>query len=171
MRRVIIALAATIAGLLASATPINAAPSATLTSPMADGGLVQKVQVYPRHYYRQHPYGAPPVVHACRPLSTPCRPLSTSCHPLSTSCRPLSTSCRRHVRQAVANITTGMVKTASTPATTGPTWERGRSRNARTLLCCTHSRAAWRQSFTFPHTCSENAAAVKVEDWYIKDRE
>ena len=66
MRRVIIALAATIAGLMASATPINAAPSATLTSPMADGGLVQKVQVYPRHYYRQHPYGAhvvPPVVH------------------------------------------------------------------------------------------------------------
>ena len=68
MRRVIIALAATIAGLMASATPINAAPSATLTSPMADGGLVQKVQVYPRHYYRQHPYGAPPVVHAVPPV-------------------------------------------------------------------------------------------------------
>jgi hypothetical protein len=68
MRRVIIALAATIAGLLASATPSNAAPSATLTSPMADGGLVQKVQVYPRHYYRQHPYGAPPVVHAVPPV-------------------------------------------------------------------------------------------------------
>ena len=65
MRRVIIALAATIAGLLASATPSNAAPSATLTSPMADGGLVQKVQVYPRHYY---PYGAPPVVHAVPPV-------------------------------------------------------------------------------------------------------
>ena len=107
----------------------------------------------------------------CCPLSTSCHPLSTSCHPLSTSCRPLSTSCRRHVRQAVANITTGMVKTASTPATTGPTLERGRSRNARTLLCCTHRRAAWPQSFTFPPTCSENAAAVKVEDWYIKDRE
>ena len=62
MRRVIIALAATIAGLMASATPINAAPSATLTSPMADGGLVQKVQIFPRRYYRQHPYAAPPVV-------------------------------------------------------------------------------------------------------------
>ena len=76
MRRVIIALAATIAGLMASATPINAAPSATLTSPMADGGLVQKVQVYPRHYYRQHPYGAhvvPPVVHVVPP------PRPTSC--------------------------------------------------------------------------------------------
>ena len=57
MRRVIIALAATIAGLIASATPSNAAPSATLTSPTADDGLVQKVQIFPRRYYRQYPYG------------------------------------------------------------------------------------------------------------------
>ena len=62
MRRVIIALAATIAGLTASATSSNAAPSATLTSPMADDGLVQTVQIFPRRYYRQHPYGTPPVV-------------------------------------------------------------------------------------------------------------
>ena len=62
MRRVIIALAATIAGLISSATPSNAAPSATLASPTADDGLVQKVQIFPRRYYRQYPYGAPPVV-------------------------------------------------------------------------------------------------------------
>jgi hypothetical protein len=64
MRRVIIALAATIAGLMISATPSNAALSATLTSPTADDGLVQKVQIFPRRYYRQYPYGAPPVVGA-----------------------------------------------------------------------------------------------------------
>ena len=74
MRRVIIALAATIAGLIASATPSNAAPSATLTSATADDGLVQKVQIFPRRYYRQYPYGAPPVVGECSPLSPSCRP-------------------------------------------------------------------------------------------------
>ena len=62
MRHAHIALAATIAGLMVSATPSNAAPGATLTSPAADDGLVQKVQIFPRRYYRQYPYGAPPAV-------------------------------------------------------------------------------------------------------------
>ena len=55
MRHAHIALAATIAGLMVSATPSNAAPGATLTSPAADDGLVQKVQIFPRRYYRQYP--------------------------------------------------------------------------------------------------------------------
>ena len=41
MRHAHIALAAAIAGLMVSATPSNAAPGATLTSPAADDGLVR----------------------------------------------------------------------------------------------------------------------------------
>ena len=42
MRHAHIALAATIAGLMVSATPSNAAPGTSLTSPAADEGLVQR---------------------------------------------------------------------------------------------------------------------------------
>jgi hypothetical protein len=62
MRHAHIALAAIIAGLMVSATPSNAAPSVTLTAPTVKNGLVQKVQIFRRRYYRQYPYGAPPVV-------------------------------------------------------------------------------------------------------------
>ena len=125
MHQVIIALAATIVGLMTSATPINAAQAQLRPHQWPTAAWSRRSR-----FIRAIITGNIPM--ALLRLSTPCRPLSTPCHPLSTSCRPLSTSCRRHVRQAVANITTGMVKTASTPATTGPMSDHGRSRNART---------------------------------------
>lgn len=63
MRHVLIAVVTVIAGLLFSAASSHAAPTAVLTAPTtAGGGLVQRVQIFPRRYYRQYPYGAPPVV-------------------------------------------------------------------------------------------------------------
>ena len=94
MRRVIIALAATIAGLTASATSSNAAPSATLTSPMADDGLVQTVQIFPRRYYRQHPYGTPPVV-GVQPV-VPVVPPAVAQEPVIVVPPPRPTSCGQY---------------------------------------------------------------------------
>lgn len=64
MRHGLIAVVAIIAGLIFAAASSRAAPGAVLTAPAAtvDGGLVQKIQIFPRRYYRQYPYGAPPVV-------------------------------------------------------------------------------------------------------------
>jgi hypothetical protein len=63
MRHGLIAVVAVIAGLIFAAAASQAAPSTVLTAPTAaEGGLVQKVQIFPRRYYRQYPYGAPPVV-------------------------------------------------------------------------------------------------------------
>ena len=73
MRRVIIALAATIAALISSATPSNAAPSATLASPTADDGLVQKVQIFRAVITGNIPMALLPSL-GCRPLSPSCRP-------------------------------------------------------------------------------------------------
>ena len=119
MRHAHIALAATIAGLMVSPTPSNAAPGATLTSPAADDGLVQKVQIFPRRYYRQYPYGAPPAVVV--PHVVPVVPPAVAGEPVIVVPPPR--------RQAVENIATGTAKTASTPATTGLTSDRGRNRS------------------------------------------
>ena len=73
MRHAHIALAATIAGLMVSATPSNAAPSATLTSPAADDGLVQKVQIFRAVITGNIPMALLPPSW-CRPLSPSCRP-------------------------------------------------------------------------------------------------
>jgi hypothetical protein len=64
MRHILIAVVAIIAGLIFAAASSHAAPGTVLTAPAAtvEGGLVQKVQIFPRRYYRQYPYGAPPVV-------------------------------------------------------------------------------------------------------------
>jgi hypothetical protein len=65
MRHGLIAVVAIIAGLSFAAASSHAAPSSVLTVPAttADEGFVQKVQVFPRRYYRRYgPYGAPPVV-------------------------------------------------------------------------------------------------------------
>ena len=64
MRHVLIVSLAVIAGMSITATPINAAPGAGLavSATTADASLVEKVQVFPRRYYRRYPYGAPPVV-------------------------------------------------------------------------------------------------------------
>jgi hypothetical protein len=67
MRHVLVALGALTAGLLVAAAPSHAAPSTPLTTPAMtpDAGLVQKVQVFPRRYYRRYgygPYAAPPPV-------------------------------------------------------------------------------------------------------------
>src|SRR5262245_51674978 len=73
MRQVLIAVLAVIAGLTISATPSNATPAAGLSAPVmrADDGLIQKVQIFPRRYYRQYPYGAPPVVVPAVPVAPP----------------------------------------------------------------------------------------------------
>ena len=64
MRHGLIAVVAIVAGVIFAAASSHAAPSTVLAVPAAtvEGGLVQKVQIFPRRYYRQHPYGAPPVV-------------------------------------------------------------------------------------------------------------
>ena len=63
MRHRLIAVVAIIAGLIVAAPSSHAAPASDLAAPAtAEGGLVQKVQIFPRRYYRQYPYGAPPVV-------------------------------------------------------------------------------------------------------------
>ena len=63
MRHGLISVVAIIAGLIFAAASSQAAPGTVLTAPTAaEGGLVQKVQIFPRRYYRQYPYGAPPVV-------------------------------------------------------------------------------------------------------------
>jgi hypothetical protein len=64
MRYVLFAALVAIAGLMASATPGNAAPGPSLAAPPATAvsGMIEKVQIFPRRYYRQYPYGAPPVV-------------------------------------------------------------------------------------------------------------
>lgn len=62
MRRGLIAVVAIIAGLIFAAASSHAAPVTVLTLKTVEGGLVQKVQIFPRRYYRKYPYGAPPVV-------------------------------------------------------------------------------------------------------------
>jgi hypothetical protein len=64
MRHGLIAVVAIIAGLIVAAGTSNAAPATVLTAPAAtaEGSLVQEVQIFPRRYYRQYPYGAPAVV-------------------------------------------------------------------------------------------------------------
>ena len=91
MRHAHIALAATIAGLMVSATPSNAGPSTSLTSPAADDGLVQKVQIFPRRYYRQYPYGAPPAVVV--PPVVPVVPPAVAGEPVIVVPPPRPTSC------------------------------------------------------------------------------
>ena len=91
MRHAHIALAATIAGLMVSATPSNAEPSTSLTSPAADDGLVQKVQIFPRRYYRQYLYGAPPAVVV--PPVVPVVPPAVAGEPVIVVPPPRPTSC------------------------------------------------------------------------------
>jgi hypothetical protein len=63
MRHGPIAVAALVAGLISAAASSHAAPSTVLTAAATEAGLVQKVQVFPRRYYRRYgygPYAAPP---------------------------------------------------------------------------------------------------------------
>ena len=64
MRHVLIAALAVAAGLMVSARSSDAAPGPVLPAPQttAENGVIQKVQIFPRRYYRQFPYAAPPVV-------------------------------------------------------------------------------------------------------------
>ncbi len=66
MRQGLIAMLAVIAGLIFSVASSHATPGPVLTAPpTADGGMVQKVQVFPRRYYRRNgpgPYAVPPAV-------------------------------------------------------------------------------------------------------------
>jgi hypothetical protein len=73
MRQVLIAALAVMAGLTISPTLSNATPGTGLAVPAITAGdaLVQKVQIFPRRYYRQYPYGAPPVVVPAIPVAPP----------------------------------------------------------------------------------------------------
>src|SRR5512145_1026673 len=64
MRHGLIAVVAIAAGLISAAESSHSAPSTVLTAPTArfEGGLFQRCQIFPLRYYRQYPYGAPPVV-------------------------------------------------------------------------------------------------------------
>jgi hypothetical protein len=67
MRHIFIALGALAAGLGLQAVASEAAPGALITAPAGGAGssLVEKVQVFPRRYYRRYgpgPYAPPPVV-------------------------------------------------------------------------------------------------------------
>lgn len=67
MRQILIAMMAFIAGTIVSGTPSHAVPGAVLTASPAsvDGGMVEKVQLFPRRYYRRYgpgPYAVPPAV-------------------------------------------------------------------------------------------------------------
>jgi hypothetical protein len=65
MRHVLIAALAVIAGLMVSAISSNAAPGPILAAPpvAVDGGMIEKVQIFPRRYNRRYgPYDVPPVV-------------------------------------------------------------------------------------------------------------
>ena len=113
MRHGLIAVVAIIAGLIFAAGTSNAAPATVLTAPAAtaEGSLVQEVQIFPRRYYRQYPYGAPPVVVV--PPAVPVVPPAVVEEPVI-------------VVRAAANIAIGTASTASTPATTGLISDRGR---------------------------------------------
>jgi len=68
MRHVLIAMLAFIVGIIVSGTSSHAAPGPGLTAPPSTvtGSVVQKVQLFPRRYYRRYGYGPyavpPPVV-------------------------------------------------------------------------------------------------------------
>ena len=104
MRHGLIAVVAIIAGLIFAAGTSNAALATVLTAPAATarGSLVQEVQIFPRRYYRQYPYGAPPVVVVPPAVpSWPCRRQWS---------RSRSLWCRRPVRRAAANIAIGTAR-------------------------------------------------------------
>lgn len=63
MRLMLIAMLAGIAGILVAGTSSRAAPVPVLAAtPATAGGIVQKVQLFPRRYYRNHPYAPGAVV-------------------------------------------------------------------------------------------------------------
>jgi hypothetical protein len=63
MRLMLIAMLAGIAGILVLNTSSHAAPGPVLAaSPATAGGILQKVQLFPRRYYRNHPYAPGAVV-------------------------------------------------------------------------------------------------------------
>jgi len=93
MRHGLIAVVAIVAGLIFAAASSHAAPSTVLTVPAAtvEGGLVQKVQIFPRRYYRQYPYGAPPAVVV--PHVAPVVPPAVAGEPVIVVPPPRPTSC------------------------------------------------------------------------------
>jgi len=70
MRQVLIAMLAVTAGLIFSVGSSQATPGPVLTAPPSavDGDMVQKVQLFPRRYYRTHPYAVPPAVVVVPPV-------------------------------------------------------------------------------------------------------
>jgi hypothetical protein len=73
MRYGLVAWLAILAGLVFSASPSDAAQLPALAAPQAGGesAMIEKVQVFPRRYYRRYgygPYAAPP------PLAVPAVP-------------------------------------------------------------------------------------------------
>jgi hypothetical protein len=73
MRHVPISVVAIVAGVTLAAASSHAGPTTVLTAAASrvEGGFVQKVQVFPRRYYRRYgygPYAAPP------PLAVPAVP-------------------------------------------------------------------------------------------------
>jgi len=73
MRQVLIAMLAVTAGLIFSVGSSQATPGPVLTAPPSavDGDMVQKVQLFPRRYYRRNgpgPYAVPPAVVVVPPV-------------------------------------------------------------------------------------------------------
>jgi len=62
MRHITIALTALIAGVCALSAASQAAPGPSLSTSVATAqtGMVETVQLFPRRYYRTHPYAVPP---------------------------------------------------------------------------------------------------------------
>jgi hypothetical protein len=77
MRLKLIVILAATAGLVAASAPGQAAPGPVLAAtPAGAGSLIENVQLFPRRYYRLHPYAAPgavvaPVVPAVPVVTAP----------------------------------------------------------------------------------------------------
>jgi hypothetical protein len=62
MRHPTLAATALVAGVLVLGGPGRAAPGPSLSAAAttAQAGMIQEVQLFPRRYYRNHPYAVPP---------------------------------------------------------------------------------------------------------------
>jgi hypothetical protein len=62
MRHLTLAAVAVVAGVSAFGAPGQAAPGPSLAAAAAtvEAGMIHEVQLFPRRYYRNHPYAVPP---------------------------------------------------------------------------------------------------------------